>query len=728
MRVKAEVTAAFKAGTYTAKSTHDCTEFFIDSALDTDTDSFQVTIGDFNNDLTATLHRDSEVRVNLFIEGNPDGNFKLLQTGIADEVAWDDEGTMVINGRDFTSIAVDSKHPPARFKLARPEKIVAKEAREIGVGSSLRLGDTKKWPVFKELATDGSESYWEFWYRLYRKRRMWLWAEPDGILVASTLNYDQKPSYYFGSTYGLSSKYNKFDFIPVESMSWRANKQQRVATVYVIGNRGDKTSFVAKAIDPTMKHWVKRPNAIITSKSAHGPGEARAEAWEELFESKVGATEISLTIADPGLIIRQNRMCFVNIPDANVRGTFYVVGTRIVGSVEQGLFQEVRLREENYAISRRVPTDPKLIQGPGQDAMFGPVGPGGMGPNNPAGTISEAVSQAIGRNWGQYFVEAADKQRGPWPFGLFLGTLLAICKHETNFRNIRYNGSGGPEYPGRSDGHIPSIVTETAAYNKFVERYANDPKYGLIGPPPGFTQWAVGPMQLYDRAYKEYADRAAGGRIDELTGGRWDPRFNILAGAYALRGHLGGSLEKALDPTNASQAYSLIWQGVAGYGGAERYGREIKAIYDEAFAPVVDTALKSSSALNKTSAHSGWTFEFARQATGGTGSLMDTPAGHQARPFHNWQSDNAYDIGVPVGTSVFSLSAGVVGPRIGIEESDPHDGMRLTVGDAYWYGHLSSIAVKAGQTVAKGQLLGKSGRSKNGVPHLHVGYNDGGSY
>lgn len=718
-QIKAEITAAYQSGVYSIKNVYNVMDFFVDSALDTDTDSWQITLGDFNNELTSLLHRDSEVRCNFYLQG--DGVFEPLHSGIADECAWNDEGVMIINGRDFTSVAVDSKHPPARYKAGRPHIIVAKEAKALGIGSNLNLMQTK---VFNTLDTDGSESYWQFWYRLYRKRHMWLWAEPDGMLVGSTLNYNQMPTYYFGDKYGLPSKYNKFDFIPVESMEWRANKQQRLATVYVIGQRGNKVGFVQKAIDPSMTHWVKRPISIVSSKTAHGPGEARWEANEELFESKVGATEITITIADPGVIIRQNKMCFLNIPQANVRGDFFVVGTKMLGGVESGFYQEVRLREQNYAISRRIPTDPHLVNSPGDKAMFGPTPMGGIGPSNPAGTISLAVSQTIGKNWGQYFVESADTNRGPWPFGLFLGVLMSICMHETNFRNIRYQGMNGPDYPGTADGHIPSIVTENAAYNKFVSRYANEPKYGRIAAPPGFDQWAVGPMQLYSPSYKEYADRLGGGSIDELVGGRWTPKYNIIAGGYALRSKLKG-FEAVLDPGNNAQAYSLIWQGVTAYGGSSVYMAEIKAIYDNNYNQAVDDAIKAASAATKDASRVGWTFEFAQQATGGKGTNLGGPADHQARALGNWQSDNAYDIGVPVGTLIYALGDGEVGSQIGIQASRPNDGNRLTVG-RYWYGHLSSLDVTAGQSIVKSQILGKSGKSQNGVPHLHVAFNSDG--
>ena len=44
--------------------------------------------------------------------------------------------------------------------------------------------------------------------------------------------------------------------------------------------------------------------------------------------------------------------------------------------------------------------------------------------------------------------------------------------------------------------------------------------------------------------------------------------------------------------------------------------------------------------------------------------------------------------------------------------------------NAWFYGHLSTVSVKAGDRVRKGQTIGTSG-SANGVPHLHIGQQSG---
>ena len=88
----------------------------------------------------------------------------------------------------------------------------------------------------------------------------------------------------------------------------------------------------------------------------------------------------------------------------------------------------------------------------------------------------------------------------------------------------------------------------------------------------------------------------------------------------------------------------------------------------------------------------------------------------------NWQSDNAIDLNVPVGTRVCAIFAGVISPRhLGFGRSG--EGYRLHLvgrNDVAFYTHLSRVFVKVKQSVVKGQLLGLSGCGSERVPHLHL--------
>jgi peptidase M23-like protein len=79
----------------------------------------------------------------------------------------------------------------------------------------------------------------------------------------------------------------------------------------------------------------------------------------------------------------------------------------------------------------------------------------------------------------------------------------------------------------------------------------------------------------------------------------------------------------------------------------------------------------------------------------------------------NLASDNAVDIAVPVGTPVYAVTDGVIGPQIGaLDSTDPRmAGLRLhldAAGVHFYYAHLSRIDVVPGQLVQAGQQLGLS--------------------
>jgi murein DD-endopeptidase MepM/ murein hydrolase activator NlpD len=94
----------------------------------------------------------------------------------------------------------------------------------------------------------------------------------------------------------------------------------------------------------------------------------------------------------------------------------------------------------------------------------------------------------------------------------------------------------------------------------------------------------------------------------------------------------------------------------------------------------------------------------------------------------NWQSDNAVDIAVPVGSPMVALQDGVVvrvrhHPQNGGRFAGDQITIRGANGNEYFYAH-GKASVKPGQRIRKGQKLGTTG-SANGVAHLHFGQQRG---
>jgi murein DD-endopeptidase MepM/ murein hydrolase activator NlpD len=112
-----------------------------------------------------------------------------------------------------------------------------------------------------------------------------------------------------------------------------------------------------------------------------------------------------------------------------------------------------------------------------------------------------------------------------------------------------------------------------------------------------------------------------------------------------------------------------------------------------------------------------------RLPVGKAGKVIGTPyAG--THNLGNWQSDNAVDIAVPVGTPMVALQDGVVlKVRHHPQGAGRFAGDQITIrganGNEYFYAH-GVADVKAGQRIRKGQELGTTG-SANGVAHLHFG-------
>lgn len=93
-------------------------------------------------------------------------------------------------------------------------------------------------------------------------------------------------------------------------------------------------------------------------------------------------------------------------------------------------------------------------------------------------------------------------------------------------------------------------------------------------------------------------------------------------------------------------------------------------------------------------------------------------------PPNNWQSDMAWDLMGSDGTPVVATHAGVITATRPFS-SDPrfwgHAAYLSVPGGQFYYKHLKSLSVRAGQRVEAGDVIGVLGAGVNGGPHLHLG-------
>jgi murein DD-endopeptidase MepM/ murein hydrolase activator NlpD len=139
--------------------------------------------------------------------------------------------------------------------------------------------------------------------------------------------------------------------------------------------------------------------------------------------------------------------------------------------------------------------------------------------------------------------------------------------------------------------------------------------------------------------------------------------------------------------------------------------------------------------LKRARARRGWLAKLRKREKGASGryplsvrgKLIGTPFAGTHR-LGNWQSDNAVDLGIPVGTAMIAVDSGrVVKVSPHAQDGSRFAGDAITIvgdhGNSFFYKHGVS-SVKVGQRVHKGQKIGTSG-SASGVPHLHFGIKHG---
>lgn len=561
-KVRAVVTTRWKGKGYRPLVISSLEQYYIDTALDNDADTWSVDIGDPNGQYLDLLDRDNEVRVQLFGVGH-EGLSHML-TGIADEIDYQD-GSWNLTGRDLSSLATDSTVLPHRWSKARAWAIVKRQAHNLGFHNTnlSRTGIVKKVQY-----ADGSESYWDFWYRLYRQEKMWLWTLPDGTLVGGKLDYGDDPIYFFGDTLKSDGDHIKSNLIPITANVLTKTTQSRVWEVVVYGSRGgnkyakQETGFNVVVHDPTMHPWKKRPRKVLLDTKSRTPSAARREGWEEIFEGKVGSVEYKVTIPDPGFVVQQNKIARVVVDEIGLKHEMFVVGSRIQGD-SNGFIQEVRLRERGMAVSARVPTAPKLNTGDPSSGTQSSLG-------------AQLEQAGMPQHWGDYFVKAAKKWHQSMDYSLFLACLMGICKAETGFQNERENGGPGGDHiiwhpfvsstpdkpqPGQSSGSTGNSRSD------WERQFANEPGvYGIT------RQYGVGPMQLTSIGLKRDADDLMGHR-NQYGGGRWHPEHNIMIAAMSL--HIA---IRDLHATRDSDIWIAVDAYNRGVAGARSYFNAHKSV------------------------------------------------------------------------------------------------------------------------------------------------------
>ncbi len=237
------------------------------------------------------------------------------------------------------------------------------------------------------------------------------------------------------------------------------------------------------------------------------------------------------------------------------------------------------------------------------------------------------------------------------------------------------------------------------------------------------------------------------GAADPATGGGSGPR-TLKVRNPRMRGSDVEALQKLLNRRFEEWKIAVRIDVDGIYGPATRkaarrvaYGLGVPASdYEKGITPALRSKLRrpsrrTAAELERAKSRRAWLRKL-RRVSGSTASASTASGNYPlarhgpiiGTPFHgthtrgNWQSDNALDISVPNGTPVIALDDGVIVKTFN-SPSGVTAGWQVTLrgGDNAWfYGHLTTVSVRAGDRVRKGQTIGTSG-SANGVPHLHIG-------
>src|SRR6266576_2103811 len=94
--MRAIITTRWGKSGYRPLIMHSIESYYVDTAMDSDSDPWAINIGDPTGEYFELLERDNEVRVELFGAGSGAGENGYIMTGMADSVTWSDDGVMVI--------------------------------------------------------------------------------------------------------------------------------------------------------------------------------------------------------------------------------------------------------------------------------------------------------------------------------------------------------------------------------------------------------------------------------------------------------------------------------------------------------------------------------------------------------------------------------------------------------------------------------------------------------
>ncbi len=310
-------------------------------------------------------------------------------------------------------------------------------------------------------------------------------------------------------------------------------------------------------------------------------------------------------------------------------------------------------------------------------------------------------------------------------YGIPSNIFLALVNQESGWNPTAGSSAGAV---GLTQIHLPSHpdVTYAQATNpRFALNWGA--KY-LASQYKAFGNWRqalaaynAGPGRVKDGSWLQIAETT--NYVKSILGAAGDVKAPASANRVAADTGVGAPPAPAVEPPDLSSA---LLQGL-GTAGTRDFNpvADLSALTSSVAAGLA-AAPPAEQVADPAAAPSPNGKRRPKYSSMKLGKIIGTP-GAGTHTLGNWQSDNAWDIAIPVGTPIRADADGVIGNRIGYLGS-PNDsgrfaGQRVNLQgrrNAYYYAHLSKIVVKPGQRVRKGQIIGYSGEA-NGVAHLHFG-------